>query len=77
MHLVTIIVNTVAEAESLAKERRIPVDDLIKAAGVDRSTWSRWRTGATTPRWKHWRGVIQKLNEPVAPAPEPAQDAAA
>lgn len=38
------------------KEARIPVDDVLAIAGVNRSTWTRWG-GQHTPRLEVWERV--------------------
>lgn len=51
-----------AFAEDLAalkqelKEARIPVDDVLALAGVNRSSWTRWGTHHT-PRFDRWESV--------------------
>jgi hypothetical protein len=39
------------------KEARIPVDDVLNVAGVNRSTWTRWHN-QQTPRMDVWERVV-------------------
>lgn len=40
----------------LAQVSKTPAD-LCAQAGVARSTWQRWKSGATTPNFRTWQGV--------------------
>lgn len=46
------------------------VKDLCAAAGVNRSTWTRWKAGATEPNMATWRKVQAELQALVAPISE-------
>lgn len=35
----------------------IPVDELLSAAGLHRTTWMRWNDGTFQPRFENWSGV--------------------
>jgi hypothetical protein len=45
-----------AELKRALKEARIPVDDVLAIAGVNRSSWTRWG-GNQVPRLDRWNDV--------------------
>lgn len=47
----------ISEIESRLKARRITLGVVLLEAGIDRSTWTRWRSGATRPRLDTWMAV--------------------
>lgn len=58
------------------KEARIPVDDVLAIAGVNRSSWTRWGNLhiPRTDRWNRVREVAETLIKERGPAD--VQDAA-
>ena len=51
------LIDEIAVIESRLAASRIPLGRLFREAEVDRSTWSRWRSGATGPRLSKWLAV--------------------
>jgi len=54
--------------EVLAFQERIKnldlrVDDVLRRAGVDRSTWTRWKAGTTVPRLDTWRAMERAVED--------------
>ncbi len=47
----------VTEIERKLKEANVPLSVLLGAAGIDRSTWTRWRAKTTIPRLDRWEGT--------------------
>lgn len=45
-----------ADLKRALKEARIPVDDVLAVAGVNRSSWTRWG-GNQVPRLDRWNDV--------------------
>jgi len=48
--------------EIIAFEKRVndaglKIADVLRAAEVDRSLWTRWKSGITVPRLDNWRAV--------------------
>lgn len=60
MHLcraMSTVVTDIKEIEARLKEAGVPVEAMLANAGVDRSTWTRWKAGAFSPRLSKWRDV--------------------
>lgn len=57
------------------KEARIPVDAVLKVAGVNRSTWTRWAR-IHSPRMDRWDDV-KSAAEKLLSERRPTQDVAA
>lgn len=55
----------VAEIESLASTAGIPIDDVLKRAGVANTTWWRWTEGHFLPRLSTLRKVRAALNDEI------------
>lgn len=47
----------VIEFETKVRAAGITIADVLREAGVDRSLWTRWKNGTTTPRLDNWRSV--------------------
>lgn len=47
----------IREIEAALGRARSNVPKLLAAAGVNRSTWTRWRAGETEPTMAKWRAV--------------------
>lgn len=47
--------------EDLAKRGWSP-DDLCRAASINRSTWTRWKSGAVAPNLATWQRVKDSLS---------------
>jgi transcriptional regulator with XRE-family HTH domain len=62
----------VAEFESRLHQQGIRIADVLKAAGVDRSMWTRWKNGTTTPRLDNWRAVERAAHDLAAAKPNEA-----
>ena len=43
--------------ESALGAQRTPLSHLLRKARIDRSTWTRWRSGKTLPRLDRWVAV--------------------
>lgn len=55
----TMITNDI---QALAEKRGMPVARLLQAAGIDRSTWWRWKTGRFQPRAGTVERIMEALN---------------
>lgn len=44
----------------------LPVSELLAAAGVDRSTWTRWNGGTFKPRFDTWASVRATADRLIA-----------
>lgn len=63
--------STTEEILALEKQARsagFRVADILRAAGVDRSTWTRWRNGVTSPRLDNWKAVNKAVADLLAGA---------
>lgn len=49
--------NDLHALEKALRQASVPVEDVLAAAGVDRSTWSRWKNDRTIPRFENWLKV--------------------
>lgn len=47
----------ILEFETKVRSAGITIADVLREAGVDRSLWTRWKNGTTTPRLDNWRSV--------------------
>lgn len=47
----------ISEIERRLRLARIPLQALFKAAGINGSTWTRWRSAKTSPRLTTWTDV--------------------
>ena len=56
-------IRTVHEAEARAAELGIAAEELVKASGVSRATWNKWKAGSVGPTWKNWQKVLDLLGE--------------
>lgn len=52
--------------EKAARTAGFRVADILRASGVDRSTWTRWRNGDTSPRLDNWKAVNKAVAELIA-----------
>lgn len=48
--------------EAKIKSRGLRVDDVLRRAGIDRSTWTRWKAGTTVPRLDNWRALEKAID---------------
>ena len=48
------IASQILDIETRLKAQRITLGVVLTEAGIDRSTWTRWRSGATRPRLDTW-----------------------
>ncbi len=72
-----------AEAKSLevrVKEAGLRIQPILDEAQLDRSTWTRWKQGALTPRLDTWMAVQTAANNALStriipPAPNPTAGA--
>ena len=55
------IEDEVSEVEKKLKASGLKVDDVLRLAKVDRSTWTRWKSGASIPRLDTWRSVERAI----------------
>lgn len=51
------IPSEVLAIEGRLKAAGVPVQSLLEAAEVDRSTWTRWKSGSFQPRLSKWFDV--------------------
>jgi predicted transcriptional regulator len=51
------IVTKVLAVEEQAREMGISIDELCRRAKIDRATWTRWKSGASVPRFDAWLRV--------------------
>ncbi|MGV8833269.1 MAG: hypothetical protein ACOH2N_14945 [Devosia sp.] len=61
--------STTDEILALERAARIAgfrVADILRAANLDRSTWTRWRNGVTSPRLDNWRAVHKAVDHLIA-----------
>lgn len=72
---------TVSEVERVLAEKHVPLARALEAADIDRSTWTRWRSGKTQPRLDRWLLIehfVQKLlSDAVDISPDQAPSHAA
>lgn len=47
----------IAAFEKSVQDRGLRIADVLRAAEIDRSMWTRWKNGSTTPRLDNWRAV--------------------
>ena len=43
----------------------VPIAEMLRLVAIDRSTWTRWRSGRTVPRLDRWSSVqdaVSKIN---------------
>lgn len=64
----------IEKIETRLKEAGLPVSRICEQAGIARSTWDRWRSGATSPNMSTWAQVEGVLE--VALPEKPSEDAA-
>lgn len=55
------IPNEIATIESRITQAGVSLADFLKLAGVDNSTWWRWKTGNATPLLTSWRAVEAQI----------------
>lgn len=60
----------ISEIVARAEKAGVRLADVLRAAEVDRSTWSRWRAGITTPRLDNWRAVNVAVDDLIRLAKE-------
>jgi hypothetical protein len=53
----------ITEIEKRAAAKGIPVRRVVRAAGINVSTWSRWKSGETTPTFRLWDRIRAKADE--------------
>ena len=49
--------------EAKIKKNGLRLEDVLHAARVNRSTWTRWKSGATNPYFNTWAAVERALND--------------
>lgn len=50
-------ISRIVDIERELSEKGRRVSDLCEAAGINRSTWTRWKSGATSPLMAAWERV--------------------
>lgn len=50
------------DIEAAARQRGESIQSVLDRAGLDRSTWTRWKSGATKPRLESWMAVKTALH---------------
>jgi hypothetical protein len=53
----------VSEFIANCKAQGLEPGDVVKAAGIHRGVWHRWRTGAFAPNMKNWGAVQSALSQ--------------
>lgn len=61
----------ISAAEARIKAAGITIEDFCRTAGVSRSTWQRWKAGATRPMLATWEKVADSLPAALEPEPHP------
>jgi hypothetical protein len=56
--------------ESRLKSVGVRIDDVLAAAKVDRSTWTRWKQGKLTPKLTSWQRLQAAVDERLQDAAE-------
>lgn len=56
---------TPSEIETIAADRGIPMAELLRRAGIHRTTFSRWLAGDTEPTLSVYRRIIAALEQDV------------
>jgi hypothetical protein len=59
----------ITKFEKQVHDDGLRIAEVLRVAGVDRSMWTRWKNGSTTPRLDNWRAVEKaaaELKLPVA-----------
>jgi hypothetical protein len=51
----------IAQIERSLRRAKVSVNTVCREARVDRSTWTRWKTGKTEPNVKTWEKVKAAL----------------
>lgn len=51
------ITDEITRFEAQVKADGLRIGDVLASAGVDRSTWTRWKAGTTKPLLDKWRAV--------------------
>lgn len=51
------IVARIRAIEVGLKDAGVPLSSLFREASIDRSTWTRWRSGTTGPRLTNWLAI--------------------
>ena len=52
------------EIEARAEKRGMTIAELLRAAGINRATWWRWKTGRFQPR----AATVERILEILAPS---------
>lgn len=65
-------VDEIIALERAAHAAGFRVADILRAAKLDRSTWTRWRNGVTSPRLDNWKAVHQAVKDLIASRHEAA-----
>lgn len=60
----------VVQIEQDLAEKGWSPDDLCRAAAINRSTWTRWKSGAVTPNLATWQKVRDVLSGFTDPKPK-------
>lgn len=55
---------TTNEIEARAEKRGMTIAELLRAAGINRATWWRWKTGRFQPR----AATVERILEILAPS---------
>lgn len=61
----------ISEFEKRLHKSGVKIADVLREAGIDRSMWTRWKNGSTTPRLDNWRAV-EKAAHKLTPSKEQA-----
>lgn len=64
MHIVRVMVHTldIAAIEAELTRLHVPVAELCRRAGIEASTWQRWKSGHFEPRAAKARAVMSALS---------------
>lgn len=67
----------VKQFEERAKAAGLNIADVLRRAEIDRSMWTRWKSGTTIPRLDNWRAVERAADELRTEIAAQADEAAA
>lgn len=57
------IIDEISHIERRLRLARIPLQELYRQAGINGSTWTRWRSSKTSPRLTTWNDVQRAADD--------------
>ncbi len=64
----------ISDLERRAQAKGVPIRRLVKKAGINSSTWTRWKSGQTTPTFGTWERLSRTADEMLGPEPVEAAE---